>query len=427
MRFSPELRARQFTTVAAPTTRGPAPATDVFRLCTPSRANHARRVRVLIAFDKFKDSLSAAQACDVAARALRGRLREWTLDLCPLTDGGEGFAEILTAAAGGTLHRLPVHGPRGGLVTAQLGLVPRAKIPAAAQALLGLESASGPIAVVEMAQASGLALLPPELRDPWETTSYGTGQLIRAAAELGAAGVVLGVGGSATNDLGLGALAALGFEFRDEAGNKLRPPLPAQWPRLTRIEGEAFASLPPLRIACDVANPLLGPQGCAAIYGPQKGLRAEDRPRLEAESARLADLLCAHGGQPPDLRNAPGAGAAGGISFGLMVAARARLCPGSDLVAAWLDLDRRLAAADLVLTGEGRFDASSLAGKGPGALAVRALALGKTVHVFAGAVALDPPPAGLQAHAITAAGTPLAQALREAPASLAMAVQRVFA
>ncbi|HEY0944203.1 MAG TPA: glycerate kinase [Opitutaceae bacterium] len=385
-------------------------------------------MRVLIAFDKFKDSLSAAQACDVAARSLRGRHRDWTLDLCPLADGGEGFAEILTTATGGTLHRLPVQGPRGGLVTAQLGLVPRATIPAAAQALLGFDaaSASGTIAVIEMAQASGLALLPPGLRDPWETTSLGTGQLIRAAAELGATGVVLGVGGSATNDLGLGALAALGFEFRDDTGNKLRPPLPAQWPRLTRIDGEAFTALPPLRIACDVANPLLGPQGCAAIYGPQKGLRAEDRPRLEAESARLADLLCAHCGQPPALRDIPGAGAAGGIAFGLMVAARARLCPGADLVAAWLDLGRRLDAADLVLTGEGRFDASSLTGKGPGSLATRALGLGKTVHVFAGAVALDTLPAGLHTHAITPADTPLAQALRDAPALLAGAVQRAF-
>ena len=400
-------------------------------------------MRVLLAFDKFKDSLSAQQACDLAARALRSRHGDWSLDLCPLADGGEGFAEILTAATGGQMTRLPVTGPRGDSHEAAFGLVALDHIPPAARQLLSLDSSSSPlagnagaatrhphsplasvarVAVIEMASASGLALLPPELRDPWQTTTHGTGQLIRAAADAGAVGVLLGVGGSATNDLGLGALDALGLEFLTASREKIRLPFPARWTAISRIEGGAPAGLPPIRIACDVTNPLLGSQGAAAIYGPQKGLRPADLSRLEHESARIGLMLCSHCRQSDKLMDVPGAGAAGGLPFGLMTAAQARLLPGFDLVSAWLDLEARIAAADLVITGEGRFDASSLSGKGPGAVAARALALGKTVQVFAGAVTAAPQP-GLALHAITPAGIPLAQALRDAAQNLEAAVQ----
>ena len=380
-------------------------------------------MRVLLAFDKFKDSLTARQACDLAARALRARHPDWKTDACPLADGGEGFAEILTAAVGGQPVPCQVTGPRGGQVEAKLGLVPWKKIPAAARRFLPMKDPDMRVAVVDLASASGLALLPPELRDPWQTTTHGTGRLLRAAAELHAAAIVLGVGGSATHDLGLGALSALGLEFRGAGGEKIRPPAPAHWPKIAAIEGEIFAAIPPIFIACDVTNPLLGPGGAAAVYAPQKGLRPEDLPRLETETARLARLLCVHCGRPETLMNEPGAGAAGGIAFGLMCATRAKLLPGLDLVASWLDLDARLAAADIVLTGEGRFDESSLSGKGPGAVAARARALGKPVHVFAGAI-IGGGEAGLALHAITPRGTPLAQALREAPANLAAAIQR---
>jgi glycerate kinase len=157
-----------------------------------------------------------------------------------------------------------------------------------------------------MASASGLALLPPELRDPWQTTTQGTGQLIRAAAAAGAAGVLLGVGGSATNDLGLGALDALGLEFLGVGDQKKSPPLPADWAGITRIAGQVDSSIPPIRIACDVTNPLLGPNGAAAIYGPQKGLRPGDLRRIEHEAARLALMLCSHCRQPDALMDARG-------------------------------------------------------------------------------------------------------------------------
>ena len=204
----------------------------------------------------------------------------------------------------------------------------------------------------------------------------------------------------------------------------IRPPIPAHWSRITQLSGHLPAALPPVRIACDVTNPLLGPHGAAATYGPQKGLRPADLARLDGESARLAQLLCAYCRQPDSLMAEPGAGAAGGISFGLMAAARAKLLPGFDLVSAWLDLEQKLAVADLVITGEGRFDDTSLTGKGPGAVAARALALGKPVHVFAGAVSSLAPRAHLTLHAITPAGTPLATALRTAPAFLEAAVRQ---
>jgi glycerate kinase len=385
-------------------------------------------MHVLVAFDKFKDSLTAQAACDITAEMLRPRQPTWQLDLCPLADGGEGFAEILTRAAGGTIISVSVTGPRGEPVSAAFGLVSWEKIPAAARALLHLPSTlpgAAEIAVIEMAAASGLALLPPERRDPWQTTTLGTGQLIAAAAAAGAAAVLLGVGGSATNDLGLGALAALGLDFRSLRDEKIRPPFPARWHDIDRVTGKLFSSLPPIRIACDVSNPLLGPRGAAAIYGPQKGLLPSDVGKLDHASARIALLLGAHGGQPDTLMDQPGAGAAGGIAFGLMTAARAQLLPGFELVSAWLDLAPRIAAADLVITGEGRFDDSSLSGKGPGAVAARALALGKPVHVFAGQVTATDVRAGLTLHAITPPGQPLPDALRLAASNLAAAVERI--
>lgn len=385
-------------------------------------------MRALLAFDKFKDALTARQACEAAARALGQKHPDWLLDLCPLADGGEGFAEILTHAAGGRVQTLSVSGPRGEPVAAAYGLVPFPKIPAAARILLGLPASvadHGEIAVIEMASASGLALLPPDRRDPWFTSSRGTGELLRAAAEEHAAAVLLGVGGSATNDLGLGALAALGLGFRSTTGALIGVPVPAEWEQLARIEGAILPGFPPVRIACDVSNPLLGPRGCAAIYGPQKGLAPADHAKLEHASARLALMLTAHSGQADTLMDAPGAGAAGGIAFGLMTAAGAKLLPGSELVAAWLDLEARIAAADIVLTGEGRFDESSLSGKGPGAVASRALVLGKQTHVFAGAVT-TPPHGSLHLHRITPAGVPLAQALRSAGVNLTAAVEHAL-
>ena len=386
-------------------------------------------MRVLVAFDKFKGALSAREAGEVVARALRRLLKQWSFDLCPLTDGGDGFAEILTAAASGTLHSVRVAGPRGKRVTAKYGLARIDHIPRAARSMLDLPDLPGSarIAIVEMAQASGLALLEADLRDPWQASTGGTGQVIRCAVDQGAQGVLLGVGGSATHDLGLGALSVLGVKFLRLDDSVLSSLEPARWMQIARITGAGRASIPPIRIACDVTNPLLGPRGAAKIYAPQKGLGPRDYRRLEQETSRISAMLCNYYDQPISLRHVPGAGAAGGLAFGLICALRSRLLPGSDLVSAWLGLKRRLAAADLVITGEGRFDKSSYNGKGPGSVAKSALKLGKPVHVFAGQATTMPFQLGLKVHIITPPGQELAEALRATVRNLETAARRVFA
>lgn len=385
-------------------------------------------MRVLVAFDKFKDALSAPAACRVAGETLRALHPDWEIDLCPLSDGGEGFAEILTHAAGGSLTARPVAGPLGEVVSAAIGIVKLGKLPPPAAARLRSAAslpADATLALIDLASANGLALLDPTRRDPWRTTTRGTGELMRAAAQTGAAAILLGIGGSATNDLGLGALAALGVNFFSPAGGLVDPPVPLAWPAGTTVGGAVVAGLPPILIACDVTNPLLGPDGCTVVYGPQKGLAAGDVPALEDQSARIARLLCTHFGKAASLAVTPGAGAAGGFAFGLMVAADATLLPGFELVADWLDLDRRIAAADLVLTGEGRFDLTSLAGKGPGAVLARAQKARRDVHVFAGSVATTTATDDWL-HAITPVDLPLANALPRTSALLSAALARAF-
>ncbi len=386
-------------------------------------------MRVLVAFDKFKDALTAREAGEVVARALHDRHPDWELDLCPLSDGGDGFEEILTSRTPGQRIDLPVTGPRGARIEAGYTLVAESQLPPNVRAQFQF-SASGRteplLAIIEMATASGLALLHPSQRTPWQTTSRGTGQLIRSAAESGASAILLGLGGSATHDLGLGVLSALGMEFRNASGAALRPPIPAHWNQIVQIEGVIAQTIPPIYIACDVNTPLLGPKGAAATFAPQKGLHPDELSGLENASERMAALLCTHCHQPLTLPGSVGAGAAGGIAFGLMCAARAQLLPGFALVASWINLDARLAAADLVLTGEGQFDSSSLGGKGPGAILTRALAARKPVHLFAGKVLSSTAHDLLSLHQITPSDVPHDRALSETVGFLTRAVQRAL-
>ena len=300
-------------------------------------------------------------------------------------------------------------------------------LPERARDLLALDAGARRLAVIEMAAVNGLALVPRERLDVWRASSYGTGELILAAKRLDVDAILLGVGGSATSDLGLGALAALGLELSSAEGEVQSPPLPVLWPRVLHIAGAIGAGLPPLRIACDVESPVLGPHGAAAVYGPQKGLVAEDLSRFEAEARRLAALLCKHLGVGAEQLTRPGAGAAGGIAFGLSAALGARLVSGSALVAAWLGLDERLRAADWVLTGEGRFDESSGSGKGPGAVVARARAAGRPCVVFAGSIspglAAAAGDARCQLVAITEPGTPLERAMAETEQNLERSVE----
>jgi len=383
-------------------------------------------MRALIAFDKFKDALAARAACEVVAAVLRSLHPEWELDLCPLTDGGEGFCETLLAGSAGRIEHLSVRGPRSGTVTAPIGFVSTDALPAAARRRLGL-GAVQTLAVVGLATASGLELLPPHRRDPWQTTTFGTGELLAYAAQEKADAIVLGIGGSATNDLGLGALTALGANCHDAHEVRIPTPKPANWATVRRIDLAALRRLPPLFIACDVTNPLLGPSGAAATFGAQKGLQPLDLPRLEAQAARMAGLLCQASGKPLSLVDAAGAGAAGGIAFGLMVAVHAKLVPGFDFVSEWLDLPARIAAADLIITGEGRFDTTSLSGKGPGSLVREAQRLGKPAYVFAGSIELTAGVAsGIKNRAITPEGMSLAEALPRTAEFLATEIRRVL-
>ncbi|MGE9267593.1 MAG: glycerate kinase, partial [Verrucomicrobiales bacterium] len=270
---------------------------------------------------------------------------------------------------------------------------------------------TGDIAVMEMASASGFELVSAADRDLLHSSTEGTGQLLRHAAQAsGARKILIGIGGSATNDGGTGMARALGYHFLDTAGHNLRP-LPADLLELNRIEAPDDLALPPIEVACDVDNPLLGPNGATAIYGPQKGATPDLEKELEA---RLAHLVAITGANEQAL--VPGAGAAGGLGFGLLHFAHASLRPGFDIVADALNLRERLARADLVITGEGSIDAQTLSGKGPAGIARLAKEAGKPTLALAGHIALEVKEAGLFDHhaSLSEIGLPLETLMAEA-------------
>lgn len=389
-------------------------------------------MHILAAFDKFKDSMTAAEACRAAAFGIVALNPEQatSVTLAPLTDGGEGFSEILTQVADGHLEYHNVCGPMGEEISAPLGWVDCAKLPSAVTSFI--PQAEGRLAIIEMAAVAGLEQVPVEQRHPANCTTFGVGELIRIAVAQEANAILIGIGGSATSDLGLGALEALGLVCTARNGTHLEQSTPEQWPFLETISGEIELSIPPIYIACDVDNPLLGPRGAAATYGPQKGLKPDEVEPFDQEASRIANLLCLHFDRPNSFTKIPGSGAAGGIGFGLKVACSAQFVPGFALVTAWLELEKRIAQADLILTGEGKFDQSSLAGKGPYALIAEASKTETQTLLFAGAI--DPVAADqVQAlhhscalYTITPEGCPLEQALFEAPHNLQYKVTEVI-
>ncbi|WP_309399191.1 glycerate kinase [Cerasicoccus maritimus] len=342
-------------------------------------------MHILFAFDKFKDSMNAFEACAIAQEALLKARPSWEVTVAPLADGGEGFCQILTRALYGEIVSKPIIGPQLEPLRAEMGYVDAKKVPAAVKKMLGLPS-FGKIAIIEMAQASGLEAIPEGARDPWIATSFGTGQLIAEAADVGASAIILGVGGSATIDLGLGALEAIGLELLDEKMDSMDHVVPRDWRNVSRLRGEIWPHIPPIYIACDVQNPLLGPNGAVSVYGPQKGLMPTDMATYEKSFGEMAKQLCGFFGKERTEMMQPGAGAAGGITFGLSVACDAQLVPGFDLVEAWLDLKKKISEADLIVTGEGRFDSSSLQGKGPGSILKETARQGKPAKVMAGII-----------------------------------------
>jgi glycerate kinase len=316
-------------------------------------------LRVLIAPDKFKGSLTSRQAAAAIAAGL-AQYPGIIAESCPVADGGEGFANALATRfdeLGGI--RDPLDRP----ITARCGWQDETS------------------AVIEMSDASGHHRLTPQERDPWHASTFGTGQLIRHAAARGATRILVGLGGSATNDAGAAPAAALGWQFLTSDGEPVDPK-PANFLAIERIEPPEDESLPPIVAACDVRNPLLGPEGASRVYARQKG--ADDRmiEYLELALTHLADLVTEQ--LSLDFRNFPGAGAAGGVGYGLATFCSATLQPGFPLVAAGLRLEERIASSDLVITGEGRLDAQTLYGKAPAEVARLARKHGKRVALICG-------------------------------------------
>ncbi|MDR3707522.1 MAG: glycerate kinase [Capsulimonadaceae bacterium] len=338
-------------------------------------------MKIIIAIDSFKGSLSATEAADAVARGIQRVAANTIIRKNPLGDGGEGTVDALAAAIPASqIFQANVHGPLGSPVDARF-------------AVLGPD---GRVAAIEMAAASGITLIRPSERNPLRTSTYGVGELIRAAlSRPGVTELVVGLGGSATNDGGSGALQALGVEFTDRNGEKIGHPITGgDVQEIAGFDspGGVFENLVSLTLACDVTNPLCGTLGASAVFGPQKGATSELVTRLDGDLARFAsilDRLCKarggrHGGPIADI---PGAGAAGGLSAGLLAFfPGAVLRPGIDIVLDTVGFDGLLDDADLVITGEGKLDSQTLGGKAIDGVLRRAAARSVPAIAFAGAV-----------------------------------------
>ncbi|MEU6159574.1 glycerate kinase [Streptomyces sp. NPDC047130] len=337
-------------------------------------AETGRRVRVLIAADKFKGSLTAVEVAERVAAGLRTAVPEVETVSLPVADGGDGTVAA-AVASGFERHEVRVAGPLGAPVTAAFAV-------------------RGETAVVEMAEASGLQRLPAGELAPLTASTHGSGELLRAALDAGARTLVFGVGGSATTDGGAGMLTALGARFLDARGRELGPGGGA----LGELASVDLSGLDPrlsdgtveLVLASDVDNPLTGPSGAAAVYGPQKGASPEDVTVLDAGLARYAEVLeRAVGPRAAGLAQAPGAGAAGGIGFAALLLG-ARFRAGIEVLLEVVGFDAELRRAGLVVTGEGSLDGQTLRGKAPAGVAAAAVAAGVPVVAVCGRLALSP-------------------------------------
>lgn len=360
-------------------------------------------MRVLVCPDKFRGSMTSRQAAAAIAEGVRRANPGAEVDLLPLADGGEGTVESLVAGCGGRAETVEVSGPLGGRVTARLGF-----------------DATGLTAFVAMSEASGLALLTADARNPLRTSTRGTGELIRAALDGGVSRIIVGLGGSGTNDGGAGMLEALGVRLLDcegkaipSGGGGLAELASADFSlcdrRLCRegvhrrgpAHSEANEHVVSVAAACDVQTPLIGPQGASAVFGPQKGATPEMVETLDRNLAHFARVIARDGGLDASLlTQTPGSGAAGGVGAGLL-ALGATLEPGADLILDVVGFDARLAGADLVITGEGRLDQQTAQGKLIAALARRCKTSGVPLIAFAGS--LESGWEGLRTQGLTAA------------------------
>ncbi|MBC7217003.1 MAG: glycerate kinase [Candidatus Caldatribacterium sp.] len=301
--------------------------------------------RIVICPDSFKGSLESPKVSEAIKRGLLRANPAFEIFTKPMADGGEGTVAAVVLAAGGEVIPLEVTGPLWERVRVQVGLLPDGTC------------------VLELAQAAGLPLVPPEKRNPRLTTTYGVGEMLRFALEKGYRRIVLGVGGSATCDGGMGALAALGVKFLDHEGKELEG-IGENLPKIASLDTSGFLRPPEgteILIATDVTNPLYGPLGAAYVYGPQKGAGPEDVAYLDEGLRHLARVIERHLGVRVD--ELPGGGAAGGIAAGLFAFLGARIVPGVRLIAELTGLEKAIAGADLIVTGEGRVDRQTFFGK----------------------------------------------------------------
>lgn len=331
-------------------------------------------MRIVIAPDSFKGSLTALEASRAMERGVRKVFPDAECDLLPLADGGEGTVDALVNATGGSLYAEDVHDPLGRPIKACWGLL-----------------GDGHTAVVEMAAASGLPLLAEEERNPLVTSTFGTGELIKAAlavlCEHGNRGrLIIGIGGSATNDGGTGALGALGTKFFNAGGEEL-PPGGGALADLAFIDTSGLDPLlgeTEILVACDVDNPLAGERGASAVFGPQKGATKDMVAQLDAALGRFARVATEI--TQKDIADLPGAGAAGGLGAGLLFFSKARLRRGIEIVLEATDFDTRVRKADIVLTGEGHTDYQTAYGKAPAGVAAAAKQCGKPVICISGGI-----------------------------------------
>ncbi len=354
-------------------------------------------MKVLLAPDKWKACLTAPEAAQALAEGLRLVFPGAEFRHLPIADGGEGTSRAVHAAAGGRWVTAIVQDALGEPTEAGYTLLPDGT------------------AVLEMAAASGLAMLGHRPRDPWRASTFGTGQLVRHALGQGAKRIVLGIGGSATNDGGTGLARALGWEFEGCAEE------PRDLALLRRLDGSRAVLPAECLAACDVTNPLLGPRGCTRVFGPQKGVRENDFEAFERALTRLADVAAHDLGH--DAREQPGAGAAGGLGYGLVTFAGAKLVSGFSLVSGLIGLEEAVREADLVVTGEGSVDGQTLDGKGPDGVARLARRFGKPVVAVGGRVSPEAEGAFDLALAVTPAGMPFGEAVRLAPSLISKCLQ----
>ncbi len=324
-------------------------------------------MKIIVAPNSFKGSLTAAQAASAIAHGVREALPDAEIVEVPVADGGDGTVEALVSARKGTFRDVEVEGPLGDPVRAVYGLID-----------------GGRTGVVELASSSGLALIPIERLDPRKASTFGFGQLLEAARMQRVASIIAGIGGSSTNDGGAGMAQALGYRLLDSDGRDL-PRGGAALAHLDRIDPSGFD--PSWRsvsvmVASDVTNPLTGPQGASAVYGPQKGADPEAVRELDAALARLAEVIARDLGK--QVADIAGAGAAGGAGAGLVAFLGARLVPGAPLVVDASGFDQVLQGARLVITGEGRVDGQTAFGKAPGEVAKRAMSAGIPTLLLAG-------------------------------------------